>query len=338
MDLIDSKYIVRYLDESEYDRWDKFVGESDQDNLFSKSCWLSAISKAVFAECRIVSVSSGEELKAGVAIFILKKSFVEIIRQPVLTPHTSIILPPENGRQPSKVITENLDMMTLLASFLEKEKFAYVSIVNMPTVKDMRSFMRRGWRVTPQYTYLLDLTDLDKLRNSFSKSLRRRIQKCETGGFNSYSEDNIEKFLSLYELTYKRQMINLPIETDRLRELYIEIKKHNSVKLFFVEIEDGTVASAEMIVYSNKLMTHNLAAGADPAHYKTGAVSYLLWYIFKELNAEGVKCYDFVGANIDKIEDFKRSFGGELTPYFSVARANSKLLRLVKLIKDFSQS
>lgn len=330
-----SKYELRPLNEDEFCKWDAFVESSNQNNIFSKSYWLKEIAKAAHCDFKVIAVFCGQEIRAGIGIVVQNKIYGKIIKSPPLTPYSSIILPDLKVIHPSRAITEIIDLTTLIATYLEDKAYSYVNVINSPKVKDIRGFIWKGWNSSPQFTYLVHLSDLNKLYGLFSKSLKRRIKKCEASEFKLYSEDNIEKFLSLYRLTFKRQNIDQPLSGDKLRDLYSSIKLHNCVKIYFIDHKNGEPISSELIVYSNKKYVHNLAAGADPKYYETNAVSYLLWHIFQDLSKQGVEYYDFNGANVEKIEQFKRSFGGELVHYFSVSKANNKLLQILKTFRDF---
>ena len=49
---------------------------------------------------------------------------------------------------------------------------------------------------------------------------------------------------------------------------------------------------------------------------------------------ESGRAFDFEGSMIESIEKYFRSFGAIQTPYFSISKTNSKLLKVRKLIKE----
>ena len=46
------------------------------------------------------------------------------------------------------------------------------------------------------------------------------------------------------------------------------------------------------------------------------------------------RAFDFEGSMIESIEKYFRSFGSIQTPYFSISKTNSKLLKIRKFIKE----
>ena len=59
------------------------------------------------------------------------------------------------------------------------------------------------------------------------------------------------------------------------------------------------------------------------------AMTVLLAGVLERLAADGLERFDFGGANVPTIAEFKRKFGGHLVPYFHARHVGPPVLRLL---------
>ncbi|MEK6571523.1 MAG: GNAT family N-acetyltransferase [Bacteroidota bacterium] len=74
----------------------------------------------------------------------------------------------------------------------------------------------------------------------------------------------------------------------------------------------------------------NSANGLVEGH----ANQLLVWEIFKRLSAEGVRTFDFLGANTPSVVEFKRAFGGNLNCYFEVRWFSSWVVHTLNFLNQ----
>ncbi len=74
-----------------------------------------------------------------------------------------------------------------------------------------------------------------------------------------------------------------------------------------------------------------LFGGFSSEHKQEGAVALVMWESIKQAKAKGIKIFDFEGSMIPQIEKFFRGFGGNLTPFYRVNKANILVEILLKI-------
>jgi hypothetical protein len=78
--------------------------------------------------------------------------------------------------------------------------------------------------------------------------------------------------------------------------------------------------------------------GEDPNLRKSGAGILLIYESIKfTKEVLGLNCYDFEGSMIESVEEVRRSCGGVQTPYFSVSKTNSRLLKCWQALECLSR-
>ena len=144
-----------------------------------------------------------------------------------------------------------------------------------------------------RYTYLVDISDLDKTWKSFDKEARYEIRKC---GQEVKKTNDILLFDIMHSLTRPDREIGF------WQILWWWITKR--AQLY------KTDRAMAMISHDKKrgyyLMAARLKINND------GSPSKILWQVMKDLNAIGVKEFDMCGANKPNIIQFKKQFGGKL--------------------------
>lgn len=191
-------------------------------------------------------------------------------------------------------------------------------------------FVWKHFEVTPRISYRInDLSDLDKVYNSFGKIVKKNIKTAR----NKVMVQEIDDITLLYTLcdkTFKIQSRRYPLSIKIFERLYTICKQHNACKLLYAIDTNGNVHSGAFFVY-DKNICYYLIAGTDPVFRSSGANSLLLW--------EGIQyasrvsdCFDFEGSMIEGIEHFIKQFGGTPVVYYSVHKYGlfHDILRVLK--------
>jgi len=145
-----------------------------------------------------------------------------------------------------------------------------------------------------KYTYLIDVTDIDRVWNNFEKRARYEIKRCIEKVWQS---TDIERFDELHKITRPERVI----DKDFIEKVW---KEWNCI------IFETTTAMA-MIGFKGDIGYYLLGA-RDKRLPPDGSSSLILWEVMKYLNQRGYKKFDLCGCNKPNIKLFKKSFGGEL--------------------------
>jgi hypothetical protein len=185
-------------------------------------------------------------------------------------------------------------------------------------------FYWRGFEQTTRYTYVIEpLADLERVWSEFSKKLRWEIRKAQKQLAVRTDVEDIERFLDINALTFKRQGLELPYSRDVVRRLDAACIKHQARRMFFAEDAQGRIHAAKYVVW-HKDSAYYLMGGSDPELRKSGADSLLTWEAIR-FAATVAEKFDFEGSMLEAIERGFRAFGGVQTPYFHVTRFSRRM-------------
>jgi lipid II:glycine glycyltransferase (peptidoglycan interpeptide bridge formation enzyme) len=321
---------IRELAEKQFSSWDNFVEESSNGSIFSSSLWLKVLNKAHDGKAEILGVFNGNELVSGILLFVRKKGMFKVAAYPPLTPFTSVLFKEPDTKRISKIESQQKVIMNSLLEYLIK-RYNYTSISMDPSIADIRPFLWRGWEPNINYTYEVNLANTDELWNNLDKDVKYEINKGKKLELNISNNKDISEFYGLYEKTFSKQNMNVPIKEEFIKSMVEILQKENKCKTYFATTKKNELAASAIAIYDNKKAYYLLAASNH--EIKAGAPSFLLWHIFKDLSKK-FKKMDLVGANTPQIVNFKRQFATRLVPYYSIENYNSLILKyLIKIYK-----
>ena len=287
---------IRFLEKENFSDWNKFVEQSQQGTIYSSTYWLDAFEKPF----KILGCYENKKLIGGIAFF---------------TEEDNIITPKPTRFQGILFLKEDVSQI-LIEKLIKDYKNIFIS--NHVTLEDISFFIQNGFSSKVKYTYLVNISDLEKTRDKFEKRTRYEIRKAEKSDLIVKKEDNILAFDKIHQLVFKKQNRSRPISTEFIVNLYKTLKEAGKCQLYFA-YNKKELSAAVLIIWDNK-RGYYLMGASDPKFKGDGASSLALWTAFKDLKGKGFKEIDLLGANIPSIKKFKRGFGGELKSYFNVKK------------------
>ena len=201
------------------------------------------------------------------------------------------------------------------------------------SISNWLPFYWNGFSQTTRYTYVIeDLSDPDAIWAAMKPNIRNKIRKAEKSGIEVAETDDMNTFLNLCELTFRRQGLTLPFSRNFAHAINKACVKRNARKVYITYDKQGRPQTGLFCVFDDNAM-YNLMQGGDPALRGSGANALAMWESIKF--AAGVtRVYDFEGSMIEPIEEFFNSFGGTQKPYFEISKTNSRLMRIQTGAKD----
>ena len=319
-------YEVKRIEDEE--QWDALVRRAIHGTVFSTSAWLRAAEQAIGNEALLYGCYKNHHLVAGCSGLAVRRGMFSKITTPLVTPHGGFLYAPIPAKRWAKLEAEYHKAAAQMADRLASE-FSYVQLSHAPTLIDARALIWRGWTVQTRYTYVVDLTDLDRLWDQFENRTCTVIRKAERAGFRVRREDDLDLFKRQYQRMVQARGIPSALSAEAATAFYEAVRDAGLSETFLAESAEGKPAC--MVVFVRGFDTlYAWISGADPQFDRSGAISLLYWRVFQEMASEFPR-FDFVGANIPSIAKFKRGFGGELVRYFVTERyASPWLERLTK--------
>jgi hypothetical protein len=292
--------------------WDAFVRASPLGTVYHSTAWLEALAEGMGQDIRIHTVLDNGEIMAGVVVRRAAKYGICLARKPWATAYTGPVVSGD----------VNDKMLILLLNELRKT-YQHVRFVGASyTHQTCQPF--GAWQIESGTTGLLDISDMDKLWNSFDRHARQRVRKAEAAGVKTEESACARIFYSLHKLTYERQGLPMPLSEGQVCKT-LELARTNGIlRLFSAFTKEGESASALVVLNDSKRAYFSLAA-SHPAHRKTDAVTLLWWRVMQEY-AKTHDELDLVGMSIPSIARFKRSFSPRLAPV-SVSSCYSTTLK-----------
>ncbi len=306
-------------------QWDEFVSESPQGTIFSKSFWVRTAADAQGGRPCFHGVFQEKRLVAGLSFVEISRGPLRKITTPVLTPHGGMLYRPGTGKRESEKESFNMACAEKIISCIATV-YSYSFLVHSPGLTDIRPFIWAGWNESVRYTYMLELSDADRIWDLMERRVRTVLRNAEStlqlGG-----AIDIEHFGRLYERIYVDRRKKPPTDSKIVKLFLKNVLDSGIAEMRTVSDSDGDVLSA-MVLVSDERTVYAWISGSVPEKNSTGAFTLLFWDAVKRYSGTCTEL-DMVGANIPPIAFFKKGFGGTLKPYYVTERYSSLFSRIV---------
>lgn len=308
----DSPMQIEYLKKSDYALWNRFVDNSNEGSIFSKSWYLDAL----HVEYKILSIKKDAQIVSGV---VLAKNEIKSYSNPMLDKYLGILFLKEEGNQ-LKITSKRYKYMELIAK--EIKEITSFDYYFHPSFTNWIPLSWQGFTQQTRYTYQIDnrTKSIEEIESGFHLNIRRNIK-------NSLKHKVIIKenipFEDLWEVvnkTFLRQGSKSPFRKEKLRLFTQELIKRDAFRSFGAYDKENNCLSVLGIVYENKA-SYLLLNGINIEKEIRGANAHIIAHSIKYFHK---KCnhYDFEGSMLFGIEEFYRKFGGELVPYMRIWNDN----------------
>jgi lipid II:glycine glycyltransferase (peptidoglycan interpeptide bridge formation enzyme) len=290
---------------------------SSTNAIFQKAWWLDAVAPGQWREA---IVTKNNKLLARMPYVIKKQYGFTHIIMPHLTQTLGTWLMTSDSKN-SKQLSQEIELMNAIIEQLPA--FDYFHQNFHYSITNWLPFYWNTFTQMTRYTYVIeDLSDLDKVWSQFEHNTRNVIRKASSLLCVCAHED-IERFIDINELTFKRQGIRVPYSREFVRRLDKSCADRNARKIFFAVDPEEKVHAAIYLVWDEN-SGYYLMSGTDPKFRNSGANSLLLWEGIKFMSTV-TKRFDFEGSMIKSVEHFFRGFGGTQKPYFSITKLSPRM-------------
>ena len=307
------------------DRWEALCSTSPQYSPFSSPVYARGIKNHLGFRVRLFIVSQENVDIAGLLTYSRKLGPFEYVTIPPFTSFSSLIT--QHSLLPSTT-PDALAPFSLLLKKIETE-FDRILLHQHPELHDMRVFQWNNWITAPLYTYIIDLSHRDGKLKQWSTSARRTYRKFSPEYHFKEDDSAISNVIDLCKESYGRHHRPLPVNPAELADFISYLRDQSLVRIFTLTPITGQIPSAAIALLIDREIAYYWIAGSVPGH----SMTVLLGNLFPLLRSEGIKLFDFVGANTQLIAEFKRRFGPTLTPYYAASSYPNRLFAFLSSIK-----
>ena len=313
-------------DKALIDRWEAFRTQSPQNSLFSSITFAHGVREFAGYEPQIIVVSNSKQDIAGILAYSKQKGPFQIATVPPFTSFSSLVT---TTPLQSVATSEAGTPYTLLLHRL-RELFDHILLHHHPSLQDVRLFQWASWKASPRYTYHIDLTvDPSHLGANWSASTKRTFKKHASAFSFKETPSAADAVIDLLKASYGRHGRPLPLPSDQLSGFISHLQQAGMVRIFTLTSAKSTSPTAGIALLHDKEVAYYWLAGSIPGH----SMTVLLGHLLPMLASEGIRLFDFVGANTPYIAEFKRRFGPTLAPYYATQCTPSKSFASLQSLK-----
>ena len=270
-----------------------------------------------------LSLDKGGKVQGVLPYFKSKKYTISHITMPMLTPYLGpwFLYPTNMQKTVSKTSFEKKVLTDMLS------KIPNVVLAKMHCHPDLTNVLAANWlgyECKTRYTYVIKKENEENLWAALDAKQRNIISTAQDK-FEVSSSTDIKSFYEMNKSSFNRKNESIPYSLNFINALFIELQEHNACELLMCSDDSGQLHSSALFV-RDKTSSYCLATGSDLKFKNSGAMPFLMWQgILASL--KHTEKFNFEGGMIPNIEQFFRSFGGELTPYFRLEKSRSSFLK-----------
>lgn len=296
--------MIKVLEETELDEWDKFVLWHKNGSIYHTSWWQNII-RSTYGHNPLYIILKDESgnIVGGMPFFLVKGIFNSM---------RITSLPCAQTCNPLFVSQTDYDEILEYLNYLIREyRYKYAEI---RTTTEIELVTKSYTTKTQNYSiYILDLDrPLDKVRQSFHKnSIQRPIEKANKSGLQLIegdSEADLREFYNLY-LAMRKSYGLLPQPFTFFYTMWRELHHRGHMDVWLAKYS-GKVASSLLLLKFKERVTYEYGASI-PDLLNTRPSHFLIWEAIKKAVMTGYKEFDFGRTSDDNLglSEFKSRWG-----------------------------
>ena len=210
----------------------------------------------------------------------------------------------------------------------------YVSLRTMPAYPDVRPFQWGEFVATPKHTYHVDLTeDPDDLLSAFSSDARKNVRRGEDVDYDVREGGHaaIERILARVRERYEAQEKDYPLGTGTVCRLY-DALPDGAIRP--TELRLSGEPAGGIVLFESDDTVYRWQGGAK--HDADAPVNDLLdWHVITSAADRGVETYDLVGADEQRLCEYKSKFAPTLAGFHNLERGSPAVRGAAHLYRRF---
>jgi len=315
-----SKYQLELLSADDYELWDSFVKQSPQGTLFHTIRWANLVQQVFKRDFQILVLYKKKQIVAGILFWPKRVLFINSITHIPNTSYQGPLYGNPGASKSSSISSDYQKQSALLLEYLT-ENYHLIDIPLSPQIKDTRPYSWKNFKVETAYTYRFEISEFDILQQQFSQDLRRKIKKSAEQDIR-FEKSGDSKLLSRFVIDSYREGATSPAISKELIQKFIDSAIKNGLgSLYYQYLNDEPISG--IFVLEDDTTVYALFSGISAKKRQDTNNELVHAFVLQQPFYIG-KQFDFLGANTKHLEQFKRSFGGNLVPYFKVSFKSNK--------------
>lgn len=188
------------------------------------------------------------------------------------------------------------------------------------------------FHLSSRHTRYLDLNSTyDNLYKGYNRDRKMNLKRAKRAGLSMTESDDIEPMLDFFKAHVAHKVVGGVAEPtyQMLRDLYLKMRTHGLVKLFYTSKDGVLNAGCLFTIYKGKISyTFN---AADLTGRTLNGRTLILDEVIRQ-HAGSAYVFDFESPAIEQIDQFYASFGAEQVKYFALH--HNALPLPVRLVRD----
>lgn len=321
--------------EDERDKWDTLVETSPHGTIFHTWEWLKIMEKHMKSRLYPVIGLKGTTMIGIYPLFFLKNYFFKSVFSPppwVSVPYLGPVIADYNKLKQDRKESIFIEFQKEVDYFIKSElKPYYTQISSPPGLLDARPFKWTGYHIEPIYNYIIDLSKgVDYVWEQFKKNIRQNISRAIRRGISveEGSKDDLEWIYETFTKRYEEQGRKVSISKRYLLDLYDFFHPQN-MKIFVAKYNSELVGGMVDIYYKDKVVSW---LGNTKANVENVSPNELLqWGAIKYAIEHGLKYYEEMGANTERLCYYKSKYNPNLSICFSGKKYSSPVSKLAEI-------
>jgi hypothetical protein len=308
------------------DAWRDALPASDVE-VFHDPDALEVLDAHADGELRLFAGYKGDNPVALLPVFIANKRVGRTILSPppgLGVPRLGPVLDPNSPKQRKRERVNRRFAEGLFDHLDVSDRSTLFRMICPLSFSDPRPY---GWNdldVSTEFTYVVDLggDDFEDVMGTFSRSLRREMRSLDDLDL-TISTEGADAAVRVYDHLagwYEEQGEPVPMSRSYVREL-VRTLDDDRCRVYVARTPDGDYLSGLVVLFSNDHAYY--WSGGVRESYENVSVNTLLHRavmedIVEDPALDSVTGYDLVGANTERLCEYKAKFNGELVPYYVV--------------------
>lgn len=312
------------------EKYHQFCLQESEIPIFARPWHLDAACQSTLENWDVVLVEKAGRVVASLPYASKKSGPFLVSTMPLLTKFLGPYLSKDfrKSKQARKVLDQLIEQLPAFALF--NQNFFY-------HFTDWLPFYWKGFEQTTQYSYLLELDELDKVYANFNSDYRNNKIKKAKEMVKVVMDRSVEDYYKVEVMSFERQGLRFPFSLEYFKNYDTAVKKHKARQLFFAIDEKDQIHSVLYLLIDHDRVYYHMA-GDDPRLRSSGAGILLVWEAIQYTKQElGLNLFDFEGSTIKAIERVRRQFGAKQIPYFNLTKYGSKAYRLLRGLRDWNK-
>ena len=307
----------------------EFCAHTEGVSIFMQPWFLDAVCGSGKWDACMDIAKNGDVNGVLVYHFVRKWGF-NIIKMPLLTPYMGLWIKIKKKSKLHEINSQERSVLSNLISQLPQ--VSYSSQSYPPNYMNWLPFNWAHYQHQLKVTHVVEnLENSDFVFDNFKENTQKKIRKASK---NIYVEksDNPQIVYEIYTQIQKRYGKQMSYSLSFLENLHQEIQKNKAGQLYLAKsTEDEHIHAALYIVWDSTSAYYWLG-GSDERFRNSGALTFLIWEIIKDVAKLGICHFDFTGSSMENLETYFSSFGASKVPYLMVNRFHNRFFAFVHFL------